>query len=326
VFVQFSDNCINDATGVWLKAYVVDGIQYILSFADPAYTENVIINLSYGPTTGPHDGLALLEMALSALVAYYDGSNGKPNLEIVLPAGNSYLTEGHVVFCRHPTQPDHVEWIWRLPPDNTVLCFAEVWTNDVPGAGNISVTLTSPSGYQSSSSSVVSTTLPTPGGTIPQLIGPVVWGNDRMWLLEVGPTVAKPGVYANEHGDWKIKVSSVDPGVQIDAYVARTDPNMGVTTGAKRSFFIDPVWEHSQSATASSTTERVLLNGALKTAMPFLVAVFRSIWLVPIQKAPITIRRFACSSTRAVTWVFERMPNTETFLIFSISSSSVSAA
>jgi hypothetical protein len=252
VFVQFSDDCIRDATGVWLKAYVVDGIRYIMSFADPAVTTNVIINLSYGPTTGPHDGTAELETALSELVAEYNGSPNQPKLDIFLPAGNAYLSKEHVVFTADP-QHNQVEWTWRLPPDNTVLCFAEVWTNDVPGAGNISVTLTSPSGYQSSSSSVVSTTLPTPGGTIPQLIGPVVWGNDRMWLLEVGPTVAKPGVYANEHGDWKIKVSSVDPGVQIDAYVARTDPNMGVTTGAKRSFFIDSVWEHSQSATASST-------------------------------------------------------------------------
>ena len=39
VFVQFSDDCIRDATGVWLKSYVVDGIQYILSFADPTMTE-----------------------------------------------------------------------------------------------------------------------------------------------------------------------------------------------------------------------------------------------------------------------------------------------
>ena len=35
VFVQFPENCIRDATGVWLKAYVVDGIRYILSWADP---------------------------------------------------------------------------------------------------------------------------------------------------------------------------------------------------------------------------------------------------------------------------------------------------
>ena len=74
---------------VWLPAYVVQGIQYILSFAKPYVTRRVIINLSYGPTTGPHDGLAELEMALTALVADYDGSGGRPKLEIFLAAGNS---------------------------------------------------------------------------------------------------------------------------------------------------------------------------------------------------------------------------------------------
>jgi hypothetical protein len=128
-FVQFSDNCIKDATGVWLKAYVVDGIQYILSFADPNYTENVIINLSYGPTTGPHDGTAELEAALTALVAYYDGVHNKPKLDIFLPAGNSYLTNEHFVWTAD-NQHTEVEWIWRLPPDNTVLSFSEIWMND----------------------------------------------------------------------------------------------------------------------------------------------------------------------------------------------------
>ena len=80
VFVQFSDDCIRDATGVWLKAYVFDGIQYIMSFADPRMTKNVVINLSYGPTTGPHDGTAELEAALTALVAEYDGTQENPSL------------------------------------------------------------------------------------------------------------------------------------------------------------------------------------------------------------------------------------------------------
>ena len=251
VFVQFSDDCIRDATGVWLRAYVLDGIRYILSFADPTVTENVVINLSYGPTTGPHDGTAELEAALSALVSEYNGSPNNPKLDIFLPAGNAYLSEEHVTF----TGDGHnwVEWIWRLPPDNTVLSFAEIWTDDKPAADGISVTLTSPSGQVQfiSANGVVSTTLPTPAGTTSQLIGPVVWGNDRMWLLEVGPTVAAPDVI-NESGDWKIKVSGITPGVTIDAYVARTDPNMGVTTGAKRSFFVDPTWEQNQSAVAGS--------------------------------------------------------------------------
>ncbi len=147
VFVQFSEENIRDATGVWLLTYVVQGIQYILSFAKPYVTKHVVINLSYGPTTGPHDGLAELEMALTALVAYYDGSGGKPKLEIFLAAGNSYLTEGHVVFRRdHHNQPDHVEWTWRHPPDNTVVCFCEVWMKTVHVDKNVAVTLKSPSG------------------------------------------------------------------------------------------------------------------------------------------------------------------------------------
>jgi hypothetical protein len=253
VFVQFSDDCIKDATGVWLKAYVVDGIRYILSFADPNYTDNVIINLSYGPTTGPHDGTAELEASLTALVTYYDGVNNKPKLDILLSAGNSYLTNEHLVFTGD-NQHTEVEWIWRLPPDNTVLCFAEVWMDDAVASG-VSVTLTSPSGQVQliSQSAVTGYILPTPGGTTAQLIGPIVWGSDRMWLLEVGPTVAAPGIVANEHGDWKIKVSQVGAGAKVDAYVARTDPNMGVTTGAKRSLFVDPIWERTRSAAASFT-------------------------------------------------------------------------
>ena len=253
VFVQFSDDCIKDATGVWLKAYVLDGIRYILSYADPSFTENVIINLSYGPTTGPHDGTAELEAALTALVTYYDGVHYKPKLDIFLAAGNSYLTNEHLVFTGD-SQHTEVEWTWRLPPDNTVLCFAEIWMDNAVADG-VQVTLTSPSGqfHRISPPNVTGVILPIPSGTTADLIGPIQWGTDRMWLLEVGPTVAAPGVVANEHGDWKIEVSGVREGAKVDAYVARTDPNMGVTTGAKRSFFVDPGWERTRSAAASST-------------------------------------------------------------------------
>src|SRR5262249_44768347 len=34
------------------------------------------------------------------------------------------------------------------------------------------------------------------------------------------------------------------------AYVARSDPNMGVVTGAKRSYFVDPRWVQAHSAEA----------------------------------------------------------------------------
>ena len=91
VFVQFSEDYIRDATGVWLKDYVVEGIQYILSFAEPYVTKRVVINLSYGPTTGPHDGMAQLEKALTALVARLRWNQWETQARD-LPRGGQFLS------------------------------------------------------------------------------------------------------------------------------------------------------------------------------------------------------------------------------------------
>jgi hypothetical protein len=246
VFVQFSDDNIRDATGVWLPVYALQGIQYILSFAKLNVTKHVIINLSYGPTTGPHDGMALLETALTALVTEYDGSAGKPKLEIALAAGNAYLTDGHVVFHRHHHGPHQVKWTWRLPPDNPVLCFAEVWMKTAH-VGNANVTLTSPSGVNYDS------TIPTDPQSLAGVDAPIVWGiDDTMWRLQVKPTISTAALVA-EHGDWTISVTGVDHHASVHAYVARTDANMNVQTGAKRSLFVDPEWEQTRSASAGCT-------------------------------------------------------------------------
>ena len=79
------------------------------------------------------------------------------------------------------------------------------------------------------------------------------------------------------------------------------------------------------SASASSTTLRVLENGALNTATPRLLAAARSIWLTPMQNAPIATRSGAWSRTRAVTWVPDLMPSRCTPRSASMSSSSPSA-
>jgi hypothetical protein len=66
------------------------------------------------------------------------------------------------------------------------------------------------------------------------------------------------------------------------------------------------------SAITISTTLRVLEYGALNTATPEAAAAARSIWLVPMQKAPTAARPGRRRRTSAVTWVFDRMPSTST--------------
>jgi hypothetical protein len=75
------------------------------------------------------------------------------------------------------------------------------------------------------------------------------------------------------------------------------------------------------SASTSSATERVLENGALKTGMPRIMAASRSIWLVPMQKAPMDMRRGADAITSSVTRVRERMPTKCASATASLSSS-----
>jgi hypothetical protein len=234
VFVQFSEDCIRDATGVWLKDYVVEGIQYILSFADPDKTKKVVVNLSYGPTTGPHNGTAELEAALKALVTQFNGTHGLPKLEIVVPAGNAEIPATSF----HDNTAD-VEWTWRLPPDNAVLCFAEIWM-ETAAAGNVKVTLTSPSGLKHFVSTPPPNPPPPPGSPIPQagLDVPLVRGNDTMWRLQVEPTIIPPDPTTNiataEHGDWTIKVTGIGAGANVHAYVARSDPTWACARRQRR--------------------------------------------------------------------------------------------
>ncbi|CCH79715.1 hypothetical protein BN12_540013 [Nostocoides japonicum T1-X7] len=76
------------------------------------------------------------------------------------------------------------------------------------------------------------------------------------------------------------------------------------------------------SPMTSSTTLRVLENGALKTATPRDVASARSTWLVPMQKQPTARRSRAASRRRGVIVVFDRMPRRATPWRASMSSSS----
>lgn len=244
VFVQFSEDCIKDATGVWLKAYVFDGILYILSHVDPEHTERVIINISYGITTGPHNGTSELENALADFVAEFNGTPGKPKLEIVLPVGNSYLSDSHVSCVGQSIPGDRFEWVWRLPPDNPVVCFAEIW---MPGSASnpVTVTLSSPSGASASSTTPAPATTPPPAF---QVSPPIMQGTDTLWLLVVEATRDRA-----EHGDWRISVAGLPQGAEVHAYAARSDPNLGVRTGAKRSYFVDDAWRVARSSEADLT-------------------------------------------------------------------------
>ncbi|MEO6972837.1 MAG: hypothetical protein ABI135_05390 [Rhodoferax sp.] len=229
IFVQIPQEAVDDASGRWLSAQVNEAMHYILSCLDPTVTKNLVVNLSYGPTTEPHDGNGNLEISLSEFTAYYDGAANQPKLDIVLPVGNSRLTESHFVFTSTKVG-DTKTWTWRAPPDNPVPIFVELW---VPRAcaNAISGWLYSPS--------------PIPAGHQKPVIM-VTNGSPRSfcWVIILPPTQPSPSADPpGPHGDWRIELTFAQAGVELDAYVARSDPNMNARVAAKQSRFIDTDWE-----------------------------------------------------------------------------------
>lgn len=241
VFVQIPEAGVRDATGNWLEGSILEGIDYIVSCADPAITPRVVVTISYGPTTGPHDGSSALERSLRQLCDQHDGSVGKVRLEIVLAAGNSWLTQHHVSWVSTGVARN---WHWQVPPDNPVDIFAEVW---IPAAApGVTISLAPPAG----SGPTQATVTPTPSG--------------NGWTLRIPPTRATPGNPQQQqpHGAWTVTVSGVPINTPVHAYLARTEPNLGARTGAKASRFVDPDWERTRGAAAAHRYR----NGAFDNA------------------------------------------------------------
>lgn len=228
VFVQIPRSAIDDASGLWLDDHVTQGLRYLISCLDLKKTKKLVVNLSYGPTTGPHDGTAMLELLMAALADFCRLVG--LTLDIVLPAGNARHLEGHVAFRSTAAQPG-VEWTWRVPPENTVPVFAEVWV-DPAHLSSTQVELVPPHG----------------GAGAPPIIEVPTTLVNRRWLFAVPPT---SGSTPALHGDWTIRVRFAKPGARLHAYAAKTDPNMGGRAGAKSSCFVDAPWEAAHGGSAA---------------------------------------------------------------------------
>lgn len=141
-FVQLPVPAVVDTTGGSLTAHAIAAIHHALEAAQPH--QHVIVNISYGTHSGPHDGSSPWDGALVELLDRFDGSKAVDfkTLHIVLPAGNSHRSRSHAhrhVVADKPGQPLR----WRVLPDDTSPSFLELW---FPKGCRPQVQITSPTG------------------------------------------------------------------------------------------------------------------------------------------------------------------------------------
>lgn len=242
VFVQFPRAGIDDPSGLWLKRYAIDGLNYVLDCAGPA-TAQVVVNLSWGPQTGPHDGKSLLERAIDEMVAL-QAAQGR-ELIVAVPAGNSFASQGHAQLPFG--SGGSVRWI--VPPDGHMPAFLEVWWPKCVALGDVKLRVRPPFGPAIDL---------TPGLNLP---APLRWAalllptpdSGPMALLVVHPTELDDPSLRGLHGSWTLEFDRPSHAVagDVHVYVARADHNMGARRRASASWLSDDALEAQRFVSAA---------------------------------------------------------------------------
>lgn len=136
-FVQLPSLGVLDTSGQSLGGHVLDAIHHALEEAEAETKRGtppppVIVNLSYGTHSGPHNGATIFDQALRELL------DDHPHLHAVLPAGNGHLLRVHAHAWLTPSRPS-ATLLWKVFPDNPADSFLEVWL-DAQQAIDISIT------------------------------------------------------------------------------------------------------------------------------------------------------------------------------------------
>lgn len=257
VFVQLPDKAIEDPTGRWLARYALDGLDFIIDNAKKVWNgktkvKKLVVNLSWGPQTGPHDGSSLLELAFDQRIAAC--AKLGIALHITLPAGNSYEARAHGQFklssgCQSLT--------WQVMPDALHPQFLEVWWPIGTPLTDAGLNVRSPDGQQvrfngsalpqDQSGAILSAGA---GKDVPWGITIVQHRSRCMALLALAPTRPTTATTAPPlHGRWLISVGAapIAPGDRLmHIYVARNTANMGGRRRAKDGYLFDRHYEETR--------------------------------------------------------------------------------
>ena len=125
--VEMPEDAVGEPVGSTLTTHAWMGILYILERANTIRAANetlpIVINLSYGPHDGPHDGSSVFEQSVDLIQLVWDGT--KTPVRFVFAAGNSRQARVHASAVINPN--DSIDWEWRVQPADQTPSFLQLW-------------------------------------------------------------------------------------------------------------------------------------------------------------------------------------------------------
>jgi len=209
----------------------------------------VVLNFSYGNTSGPHDGTD----ETSDLLEWYGARAAPQKLWMTLPSGNDNLTKGHAVV---PLGAGGALTIVALPDDRTA-SHVEMWLPfglDQDDAAHIQIEVTTPRGETfgfapcgTGNAEKLTDRLGREIGRISYAVKPAPTERGFI-LISIAPTYAlDQSTQTAPAGRWTIAVSTQSEDVTIDGdlnvWIRRDESQPGYSPGGRQSYFVDPLYK-----------------------------------------------------------------------------------
>lgn len=225
-----------------LRTYVLDAVRFILGCAERA-DQPVLINLSYGANTGPHDGQAPIEQALDEVLSL-ERARGR-FIELLVPAGNMRLRSTHATRVVAPG--DAVTLAWANTPDNPTLQFTEWWFDGADADLDQAMLRVTPPHPGAATAEVG---LGLPSACVDLLRGTEVVGRlihhrrvpqgdaGRLVLMGVHPTDPDFGAGVAPYGRWSVTIANGgNAPIRVHGWIERDDPVFGTGHGPRQAVF-----------------------------------------------------------------------------------------
>lgn len=278
ILVNLPQQAVDDPTGRWLGRHVLDGLDYMVAQALAIRAKRLVVNISWGPQTGPHDGSSLLERALGQRVD--QAQDLGLALSIVLAAGNSRNSRAH---AQWGAAQGCDRLIWVVPPAGSAPSFLELWWPQGTALSQVQVSVQTPAGGTLTLAGAGRVAghkahlVIVPHPAAKQTIRP-------MALLALHPT--GDAAQAAPHGRWQISVKGVAHAVgQAHAYVARQTANLGGRYRGADSYLDDPSYDQQRfrrqpgaARNGLRVTRDGTLSGLATAAHPKVFAAAGAVW------------------------------------------------
>lgn len=210
----------------------------------------VVLNFSFGVFAGPHDGMGQVEQRISAFIDRYRELPGKPQCEVVLPAGNGLQARAVAHLEAGPSLPDE-PLVWRVQPDDKTSSFLQIWLpSKKDRTQQVRVSIKPPrNGPKGDADSELNRALDwtIANETLVRLYHQSVAQPDGGFreriTIAMRPTEPDgDGIATSPAGPWEVRIAndSLEEGKPIDLRIQRDDPIAFERPKGRQSYFDHP--------------------------------------------------------------------------------------